>query len=226
MTDETTTEPEAEREKSPAADLSFIPDDFKGEDGSYDTGAFRARFDELAAAQTITAEGIPEKADDYAFAAPEDLTGLLPEGFDLPEDFALSIADDPDIPELRNLLHEHKAPQALMDGIAKLLAKRELRDLHGAKQSYSEEMQKLGANAQARIDTATRALKSRLPAKEAEAVIADLTTADAVRAVEKLLAASAARPSTSQSAPAVDMATMTPREMIEFGVRQRAAARG
>ena len=63
---------------------SFVPESFKGEDGSYDTTKFRAQFDELSSFKSQEDErraALPKEASAYAWALPEG--HAFPEGFDV-----------------------------------------------------------------------------------------------------------------------------------------------
>ena len=206
-------------------DFSFVPETFRTEDGKPDGGAFRSAYDELAAAKAIADEAaaaFPKTADEYPFAVPEDLKDLLPEGFEPPEDFKLELTDDPDLPSLKALLHKHKVPPAAAEELANMLAAREIRGLHEAGKAHHEELQKLGANAQSRIDAVKRSVGAKVPQAEADALMADLTSADAIRAMEKVLTSGAPRPHTAASEQTADLSKMTPLQKIEHGYAQRA----
>lgn len=185
--------------------LSFIPEAFKGEAG-YDTAKFRADYDEAVAFRATEAErkaALPKEPGEYAFALPDDHrwpdgfdAALVPatkgeDGKDIPFDPAsLLSADDPDVPLVQALLHELGAPKEAMGKIASIFANREIRGLQQAVAAAAAEKKALGPDAPARIATAVRALETRLPGPQAKALADAITSADALRAVEGLIAKS------------------------------------
>lgn len=223
-------------------DLStFVPENFKGEDGAYDTGGFRAKFDELTAFQAQEAERIaalPKEAAGYAWALPEG--HVFPEGFD-PAKMATKDENgnevafdpakmfdpaDPDVAAVQAALLDVKAPPGLMAKLAGVMVNRELRGIMEAEKTAAEQMAQLGdpVKSKARVDVVQRELSARLPAAQATAIMDGLTTAEAVRGIEQLLKASATPPA---AAPGVkDMAKMSIDEKLDLGLQQRAQARG
>ncbi|WP_170759982.1 hypothetical protein [Ruegeria lacuscaerulensis] len=232
------------------ADYSFIPDTFKKEDGTYDTEGFSNQFNELSAFKSQHDERIsalPQKAEDYAFKVGEGFQ--FPEGFD-PTEFQQPVlgedgnpvmvdgkiqmrefdvndmidAKDPDLPALQAVLHKHQVPQELMGELAGILAGRELRGMIEASKAAKEEKQALGPDAQTRIDVVKRSLSAKLPEAQANALADDITSADTLRAIEAIL-----KPGSAPVSPApgngLDLDNMTPREMIEVGMKQQMAGK-
>ncbi len=82
-TQETETQSTETTETSAAPDLSFLPEEYKGDDGAWNTEGFRADYDALVAFKAQTEEakaGLPEKPEDLAFSIGDDFE--FPEGFD------------------------------------------------------------------------------------------------------------------------------------------------
>lgn len=220
---------------------SFVPDTFKGEDGAYDTAKFRSEFDALSSFKAQADEhqaALPKEAKDYAWALPEG--HVFPEGFDPAkmvtkdesgnevafDPISMLDASDPDVAAVQAILHEAKADPSLMGKLASVMVNREIRGIMSGEQTADEEMAKLGnpAQSQARINTIAHAIKARLPAPQAAAIMDSLTTADAVRGMESLLKASA---SVTPSAPGKqDTANMSADQRLAYGIEQRAKARG
>jgi len=232
-------------------DLStFVPESFKGEDGTYDLDGFRTAFDEgvsFKAQADEAAEALPKDADGYVFAVGEE--HILPEGFDpevlrqpvlnedgtpkmgedgQPEmkDFDVNdmvSADDPDLPLLQAALLKHGANPALMGDIAGIMANREISTITKAVKIASEQKAALGPNGQSRIDTVKRSIASKLPDAQTKAVMDSITSADALKGIETIL-------KTSKSPPAaaldhkIDNSTASINERISAGLKARKSA--
>lgn len=241
-TQETTTAPEV----TGAVDLSFVPEQFKAQDGTPDPTAFRTAFDELAtfkAQADEAAAALPQSAEDYAFAVPEGFEfpqGFNPAVFQMPvmgedgkqvmengvaktrdmEPGDLINPDDPDLGDLKAIMHKHGAKPELLGELAGLLAKRELRGMVQAHDDAQAQRTALGANAQSRIDTVKRAISARLPADQATALMNDLTSADGVRAMEAILKTSTA-PVSPAPGTKPDLDNMSARDLITLGMQSR-----
>lgn len=216
-------------------DLStFVPEGYKGEDGTFDTAKFRADFDDLSAfkgQEDDRLAQLPTEAAGYAFSIAED--HALPEGFDpktlatkdadgndVEFDVASMIdADDPDIPLIQEALLEAKAPAGLMEKIAGIFVNREIRQTMNAATTRDDEKKALGPSADARIATVTRALEARMPKEQVKAVLDGVTSADSLRGLEQLLKG-ASKP-VSKAPAQIDMTEMSPRERIAAGLEQR-----
>lgn len=219
------------------ADFSFVPDTFKSEDGTFDTAAFRASYDEMAAARAQDAEriaGLPKTADELPWVLSE--THAWPEGFDPAtmkskdeagnevafDPQSLLDANDPDLPALRSLIFEGGDPREMMGKVASLLVNRELRSTAQLEANAAAEMKALGPDAKARIDTMSRTLTTRLPEKQAKAMLDGITSADALRGLEALLAKSTSQ---TPTAPAKqDYSTMSINDRIAAGLKLRTLA--
>ena len=226
-----------------AIDLgAFVPESFKGEDGAYDTAGFRARFDELTAAQQQAEErkaSLPKSPDEYAWALPEGFTP--PEGLDLsalatknekgedvPFDPASMLnADDPDVKALQAVMHGiaqgEASPQEAMQKMAAIMVGREMRQTKDLMAAAAEEAKALGADGgKARIETIKRSVSALVPAEQATALLDGLTTANAVRAVEALIKKSAIPPN-AQGGTAPDFSSMSPAERVREGLKAQSA---
>lgn len=242
---ETTT---TETTEAPAADFSFIPDTFKGEDGAYDTAGFRAQFDELASFKAQADEAsaaLPQSADDYAWAVTD-------EGFEFPEGwdasaFRIPVLDDkgepvmengvaktrdmlpsdvldqadPDLAELKALLHANKVSNDVMGGLAKILINRELRAMVESNKVANAEREKLGPNGQSRIDQMKRTVAQRLPKAQADALMNGITSADALRGLEVLFKTQPGAPVSPAPGQKPALYGMSSKELIAEGMRRQ-----
>ena len=212
---------------------AFVPEAFKGEDGAFDTEGFRAKYDELAAFKSTYDESkaeLPESPEGYAFALAEDHE--WPEGFDPAkmkttdeegnevefDPSKLLASDDPDIPTVQALLHEIGAPASVMGKIAGIMVNRELRSVIQAEANAAAEKKALGPDGQARIDTVTRVLKSRMEPSQAKALLDGITSADALKGFEKIIKAGNVKPAPSEEK---DFSAMSPMERVMYGNKQR-----
>jgi len=221
-------------------DLStFVPDTFKGEDGAYDTAGFRSKFDQLFAAdaqRAEAAEGLPKTPEEYIFALSED--HQFPEGFD-PAKLATTdadgnavefdpakmiAADDPDVKSFQNAMHalaqgEISGVEA-MQKAAGIMVNRELNGIMAAEQKAAAELAVLGDDqGKSRIDTVKRELGARLPGEQANALLDNITSADALRAVEGLIKKSSIAPSNDPGLKP-NMDGMTNLDLIQAGLEQ------
>ena len=221
---------------------NVLPDSYKGDDGAWNTDGFRADYDALvsfkAQADERTAE-IPETADAYKWALGED--HQFPEGFDA-KDFATKDADgkdvdfdpnamldaeDASVKALQELMHQvHKgevSPVAAMSKMAGMMINRDIKAMMDLKAEAADQTKALGPEGQSRIDTVDRSLKAMLPEKEAAAVADSITSADALRGMEKLLQkqGGANKPPAGKG---VDYASMTPRQRLQAGLAARKQA--
>lgn len=172
-------------------DYSFIPDQYRSDDGP-DIDGFKAHYDELAAAQAIRDEAladVPEDAAGYEFALPDELDfGEL----DLPEGFEVGLkTDDPALAplfsELGGIMHKHNLPKGATGEIMSVLAKYEATKFSGHYAAAQTEMEALGASGPSRIANIERALQARLPADQMDAIKAVTSTAAGVKALESLI---------------------------------------
>lgn len=229
-------------------DLSFVPDAFKGEDGSYDTAGFRSRFDELATLNAQAEEAaalIPKEAAGYEFKIGEH---AFPEGFN-PASFQQPVlgedgqpvmengvaktrdmevndlldSNDPDVALLQTALHKHGAKPELMGELASIFANREVRSMMQAGETAAAEKAALGPDAASRIETVTRSLQARLTENQSSAILDSITSADGLRAVEELLKSSATGQPSPSPSKKPDMDNMSNKELIELGMKQQMA---
>lgn len=220
-----------------APDLAeFVPESYKSEDGAWDVARFRADYDDLTAFKAQAEEGrasLPEKPEDFEFG--------LPEGFELPEGFdaeglahvdadgnqvefdpaSLIDSDDPDIPQIKALMHRiahgETDPQSALKEIAGLVVNRELRGVMDAQKAAAEERKALGPDAQSRISSLSRALKAKLPEAQATAVLDSISSAAALRGLEHLL--NAAGKTTAPAPQGKSLSEMSPMERLMAGLK-------
>ena len=231
--------------------LAFVPEDFKGDDGTYDTKGFREKYDEAVSFRAQHEEAtaaLPKDADGYAWAIPEG--HVLPEGFDpevlrqpvlnkdgspkigadgKPEmkDFDISEmikADDPDLPLLKSAMHKHGAKPELMGEIASILANRELKNVLSQVEKHGAEMKALGPEGKSRIQTVTRTISAMLPPAQASALMDSITSADALRGIEAVIAKSKVPPAAAPGVGKIDNATASIKERLAAGLAARRTA--
>lgn len=222
VADDAAPEPAAE----PAApDYSFLPEQFRGENGP-DLEGFKAHYDELASAQAIRDEAladVPENGAGYEFGIPENLEfGDL----ELPENFTvdLNTADPVIAPlfgELGEIMHKHGLPKAAANDLMGVMAKYEATKFSQHYAAAKAEMDALGTSGPSRIANIERALQSRLPEAEFSALKAATTTAAGVKALERLI-----KPRGITTPPAqpsgVDLDNMSPFEKLKLANSKRA----
>jgi len=191
-------------ETATAPDYSWVPDAYKGDNGP-DTAKFVEDFDSYAAAKAQLDErlaNVPEGPDGYDFTLADDLKfdGIegLPEGFKV-ESLAEQEAFKPLFQELGSVLHKHGIPGEAAKDINGLLARYEATKVAEGVKAGKAELEKL-PNWQSRIATVERAVASKLDAAQAAALKSAITTADGLKALEKLL--SPGGPKTSTPHPA------------------------
>lgn len=242
MAEEETTTEETGAEETGAVDFSSVlPESYKDEDGSWKVDQFKTDYEDLLSFKTHAEEAkaeLPKEPGEYEFAISED--HKWPEGFD-PAAIKITDAegnqvefdpskvidkDDPDIPQLQQILHEIGAPKDAMSKIAALFVNREVRSIMDMEKAASEEKKALGPNADARISTVTRALKGAVSESQARALLDGITSADALRGFEALIEKKGINPG-AQSAPGgKDYASMSPSERILAGLQERSNRAG
>lgn len=169
-------------------DFSAVPEQFHTAEGGVDLKAMRESFDRLKGAIP------PESPDGYELRAPNVADLDLPEGFD-GESFELQVDEnDPALAALRKTAHHHGLGQAAVDDLLRLWGEHQIRTIGKDAEAALAEMKALGPNAQSRIDSLTRVVRARLPREDAEALLGDIRSADALRAVESLLSGSGRQP--------------------------------
>lgn len=228
-------------------DLSFIPDDFKAEDGSYKLDDFSAHVTSLSEFKQQADEraaSLPTEPSAYQLGVPDDhkfLDGFNPDDFPVPvlndkgeptfdkdgqpvtrpmsaEDMIDS--NDPDLPLLQQAMLEHKADPALMGKLSSILANRELRSIMKAGEAANAEKQKLGPEGDKRLSTVTAELERALPASQAKALADAITSADALIGLESLFQKSNIPPQTTQS-KGFDLDSASNKELIAEGMRRQ-----
>jgi hypothetical protein len=229
-------------------DLSFIPDTFKGDDGSIKVDDYTAHYNDLVTFKSQADEAAasaPKDASEYAWAVGEDFQWA--EGFDpaafpqpvlddkgqpvigddgkpatRPMDVSDLLAqDDPDLPLLQEAMFKAGAKPELMGEIAKILVNREIGKMSKAGEEAANQMKALGPEGKARLDTLTRSVKARLPEAQAKALMDDITSADTLRALEAILKPSSAPPGGAPTQK-IDNATASIDDRIMAGLQKRA----
>ena len=200
-----------------APDLSFIGDDFRGDDGAPDLGRFTEHYQDLLAAEA--------QRNESASLIPDEYEWTIPDGLDLPEGYEASIdttAEDlqPLFGDLGELMKSLGAPADAAGKIMGLLARYEGTMASRQVAAMKEQMDKLGANdaqREARISRVARAAEARMPAAQVDALMKTLSASpsyEAFRAVESLLNVGGPRPSTPTPTSGGDLEAMPPAERL------------
>ena len=211
-----------------APSFDWVPESYRSDDGpKWDE--FKSHYNDLAAEKAIREEamaGIPESADGYELAIPDDLDYdemELPEGYSVdidPENETLK----PIFGDLRGFMHEHKLPPEAGKALMGMLARYEATTYSEGFSRAKEDFAKLGPSASQRVERIERRLDTSLPADLATALKAATGTADGVRALEKILSTKeATAPSTAQTGAAAGWENMSLSERHkEIAARQHA----
>lgn len=216
------TEPGAGAAPPEAPDLSFIPADYHT-DGKPDLAKFTAHYQDVVARDAQAAERLALVPEAYEFATSADLKF---DGLDLPEGFSVALAkDDPAIAplyeQLGGFLKEIGAPASAATKVSDLIARYEATKYSTAYAAQKAEMAALGTPSQqeARLGAIERALQSRLPTIQADALKAAIGTSAGVQALEALLRPTGhTAPPNSPSRP--DMDAMTPMDRLKYANSQ------
>ncbi|PZQ99203.1 MAG: hypothetical protein DI533_00400 [Cereibacter sphaeroides] len=185
-------------------------------DGKPDVGKFSDHYTGMVAADAQRREreaAVPEK---YDFALPADMKF---EGMDLPEDFSVNVAEgfEPLFGELGGVLKELGAPAEAAGKLTGLLARYEAQKASTEFANWKTDMATLGTPEQqsARAKNVQRALQTKLPAAEAEALFSGpRISAAGIRALEKLLSGTNLSTPTTPPPNAADEA-LTPMERLK-----------
>lgn len=186
-------EPPATPDSAPATpaapqgpDLSWFPEQYRGESGP-DIDGFRTHYEDLQASLNALSEHQPpESPDAYAFDVPDDLDFgdiQVPEGFEFTVD-----KDNPLWGEVRNWMHQNRMPAEASKGLVSMLAKYEASRAAQFNAQAHAELESLGPQRAERMAKVQRAIETRVPnEKQRNALLHSLTTADAVRGLEAFL---------------------------------------
>jgi len=181
-------DPPAEKLEKP----DYLPDNYwNAESGEANFTGFREEYDAMSVRISQIdddAKDLPENADAYQIT--------LGEEFEIPEGLEFSIEEDPRVEGLKTWAHENKIPQSALNELVKIHATSEIAGLTTARDEAVAERDKLGKNPGARLESVKNAVHAKLAGNPAlaDALTASLTTADALRAVEKLVGSSQGTP--------------------------------
>jgi len=175
---------------APPADFSWIPETYV-KDGQPDLAAFKGHYSDLLADHTRRSEA-PAAPESYDFKLADDFSlgdMQLPEGYK-----ARNLADDPDFgpifDEVGAFLKEQGLPQSAATGLAALMARSQATTQSALYKAALAEYATLGptpAARDARRDKVAAAIKSRVSADDAKAIMHTTTTAAGLKALERLM---------------------------------------
>lgn len=178
-------EPEAQTPSTP--DYGWMPEEYRSGDAP-DFDGFKNHYQELLAEQTRRAEEtvIP---DTYDFALPDgfDLGVDLPEG-DLPS--FIPDADNPLLGEFGAFLKENGISQEVATGLTGMLARYNAQQYAEKVAPAMRDFETLGATEaarMARVGSVQRALETKLPKDQAQALMDACFSAAGVKALENIL---------------------------------------
>lgn len=219
QTETQTTEPGAET-TTEAPDFTWMPEDYR-KDGQPDFTSFKAHYEDLLADQARRNEAAGDVPEDgkYDFS--------LPEGFDygveLPEGIAINLdTESPLFGEFGAFLKENNVPRSVATGLTGLLAKyqaQQYADLHASATKEFETLGGTDAARNARVASVSRALETKLPADQAEALKAAVHSAAGVKALETILGPSGLTAPIPQK-DAVDLDKLSPLEKLKMANEQ------
>lgn len=157
-----------------------LADDFWDPAAGVKTDAVLAKLNEYQAAEAARAAEVPADVSGYKLETPEPILDLAgnPIGFN---------ADDPLAKGVLGVLHKHGVGQAAASELLATYAQSVIAEATAANDALAAEVAKLGANGPARITAVKSALTAHAPA-QADAIMAGLSTADAVVGLEALIA--------------------------------------
>lgn len=161
-----------------------LPDDLWDEATGVKPEAF-ARLAELAAADAARREGVPASPDEYKLELAEPIVGL--DG----KPVAIN-PDDPLAKAILPALHKHGLPQAALNDVLQAYAAQEVADAKAEAEAQTAfvaaEHAKLGANHTQRTAALHGQVIAAIGADQAEAIRSQMRSADAVIALEQLVA--------------------------------------
>lgn len=177
---ETIVEPAAVAAPAAPVRPEGLADDFWDDAAGIKTDAVLAKLNEYQAAEAARAGQVPADVAGYVLETPEPILDLAgnPVGFN---------ANDPLAQGVLGVLHKHGVGQAAASELLATYANSVIAEARASNEALQAETAKLGANAPARIAAVRAAVVAHAPA-QAEALMAGLGTADAVIALEGLIA--------------------------------------
>lgn len=186
-------DPPADQPANDAPDFGWLPEEYR-KDGATDLDGFKAHYEELIADKARRDEEAGQVPEKYDFALPEDFDL----GVELPEGVKIELdTDNALFADFGTLLKENGIPQSVAGGLVGLLAKYQAQQYAELHSAATKEFETLGATdsaRNARVSTVQRALETRLPKDQAEALMGAATSAAGVKALEAILKPRGATP--------------------------------
>lgn len=144
------------------------------------TGDLVSALRDLQAKDAERTAGVPAEGEAYDLA--------LPEGFQVPEGYAVEIkADDPLWADFQSIAREAGLPKGDFGKFVGAFAKYQIAAQQADVNAFVAEKTKLGANADARIKAAETYLTANLPKVQADALGGALLSADGIQGLERLI---------------------------------------
>lgn len=193
-----TTDPNIGGEEQAAPDYGWMPEEYRA-DGQPNFDTFKAHYQDLIADQARRAEAEADVPEDgkYDFNLADDFDY----GVELPDGVKVDLnPEDPLFADLGALLKENNVPRSAANGFVGLLAKYEAKRAAENHAAATKEYEALGATEAARtarLQSVHRALETRLPKDQAEALAAATFSAAGVKALEAILKPRGATPPAS-----------------------------
>ena len=162
-----------------------MPEEFRA-DGNLNAEGFKGHYEKMAAEHASLRDrmgNVPEDASGYDYSLPENIDFS---DMGLPEDYAYELRPDdpafaPFYQELGSTLHKHGIPKDAAPELLGLMAR------YQAPAQAKQEKASLGPTADARISEVDRMLQARLPKDLADSLKGTITSANGVKAMERLL---------------------------------------
>ena len=222
-TTETTTTEAAPAETTlpttPSGPPEGLPENYwDAEKGSINVDALNTDLSQLKTIQQQYEDRLaqlPENPEGYELRLPEDFQ--VPEGlgeFRIPEDSVLAKG-------AREWALKNQVGPAELQQLVGIFAQDQIAQHEAFKTQQAEDIKSLGDRAQERINTVETFLKSKLDATEFEAIAPVVSSAAAVKAMEKLIAMSGRGPAAvpgGGTAPSSkpDTSSMTARQKLDY----------
>lgn len=167
-------------------DLGWLPEEYRA-DGNPDIDGFKAHYEELVADKARRDEADGRIPDKYDFSLPADLDL----GVELPDGVDIQLhTDNPLFEDFGSFLKENSISQDVAQGLVGLLAKYQAQQYAQLHTEATKEFETLGATESARdarVSTVKRALETKLPSDQAAALMAAVSSAAGVKALETIL---------------------------------------
>lgn len=162
----------------------FIPEDWWDADKGFKAEDFNALIARDAERASELAQ-VPESADKYQAKLPHDFK--LPDGVKVADGESLIDENDPRIAVAREFAHANGFNQAQFEGLIAMGVNLDLAEQTRLTEAVNAQIEALGPKGKERVGAVKSWVSSKLPAEQAEAILATLYTKTQVEAFEALM---------------------------------------